>query len=178
MHFIILIITSLIVFIVARLIFALIYESLCKLFKSSGKDNMSFGVNLLFSLAFLGIYIQAFSGALQAVEQYMKTSLELYLVLVSIGVISMLWCYFRWDFKFKSRPRFGVNDKMTIIKKIFVYAVVMCFTFYYGYTNINKLVYGQEIDMTIMITNATIIPIIIALDRILNQIMNFIKQKE
>lgn len=178
MHFMILIMTSLIVFIIARLGFALIYEIFCKIFKSFVEDDRSVGMNLLFSLAFLSIYIQAFSGALQAVEQYLKTSLEVYLVLISIGVIAMFWCYFRWDFKLKSRPRFGANDKMTIIKKILVYAAIMCFTFYYGYTNINKLIYGQEIDMTIMITNATIIPIIIALDRILNQIMNFIKQKE
>lgn len=175
MYFIILLIISLIVFLGVRLVAILFYEILCCLFKSKEKNDMG-AFNFLFSLAFLGIYMQVFSGALQAVIPYMSTTLELYMVYTSLGIIAMIWCYFRWDFKFKAKPRFGKNDIMTVIKKIIVYSVVMCFSVYYGYVNINKLINGQEIDITILLVNATIVPVMIALDRILNQIMNLINQ--
>lgn len=46
----------------------------------------------------------------------------------------------------------------------------MIFSFYYRYVNLNKVINGSELDVFIVVTNITIIPGIIAFDRVLNQI--------
>lgn len=90
-----------------------------------------------------------------------------------IGVSAILWCYFNWELEWKAKPKFGEEDIQIIVKKIFVFSAIMIFTFYQGYKQLNKQFSGEEIDLSITVTNITIIPGIIALDRVLNQIKSF-----
>lgn len=122
--------------------------------------------------------MQAFLGAIEGVLKNNNFSnLEWYIIYTFIGISLMLWCYFSWDFKLKSIPRFGVDNVFITIKKSFVFICVMTFSFYYGYKTLNKAIVGEEIDIVTSITNATIVPGIIAFDRVLNQIMVLKKRK-
>ena len=53
----------------------------------------------------------------------------------------------------------------------------MLFTFYHGYAQVNKHFNGEDVDLVITITNLTVVPGIIALDRMLNQVRNLINEK-
>lgn len=59
-----------------------------------------------------------------------------------------------------------------------VFTFVMIFSFYYGYVNLNKVINGGGLDVFIVVTNITIIPGIIAFDRVLNQISVLKTQKK
>lgn len=173
MNIILILFSSLITFEGMRILFIGIYYVMCKIFKAS--NNMKF--SLAMSIFFLLGYIQAFLGATEGVaKQRTFSNLEEYIIYTLIGISMMLWCYFSWDFKFKSFPKFGINNKQIIIKKILVFTFIMIFSFYYGYENLIKIINKKEIDIFIAITNITIVPGIIALDRVLNQIVALKKE--
>lgn len=175
MNLLLILIASLITFLVIRVCFIGLYWILCKLFKST--NNIKF--DLIISFLFLIGFIQAFIGATEGVfiNRYLS-NLEWYFVYTFIGVSMILWCYFSWEFKWNAIPKFGINSKHIIIKKIIVFTFVMIFSFYYGYVNLNKVINGSELDVFIVVTNITIIPGIIAFDRVLNQISVLKKHKE
>lgn len=171
--------SSLIVLIVVRMIMILLYWILGKIFKSS-KDVMKF--DLVMSVAFYIIYIQGFLGTAQGILQNNKLSnAEWYFIYTFIGISSIIWCYFSWDLKWKARPQFAKVEIPMIIKKIIVFFLVMVFAFYYGYTQLNEN-FGGSIDeeekLLATLTNITIISGIIAFDRVLNQVSNYLKVRE
>lgn len=169
MNIFIVLFSSILVLILLRIIFIGLYFVLSKIFKAN--NNMKFDLGL--SIFFLLGYIQALLGAMQGVSNVNELSnLEWYILYTFIGISMMLWCYFNWDFQFKSIPKLAINKKQMTIKKIIVFILVMLFSFYYGYKTLDKAVIGEEIDLLITITNATIIPGIIAFDRVLNQIIS------
>lgn len=179
MSFIIILVTSILVFALFRVITLLLCSLVLKLFKL---PDCNTGFSLLLSIAFFLVYLQGFMGAIQGVMGKTDiTNLEWYLVYTFIGIAAMLWCYFSWSFEWKAKPQFAKNDFQMIIKKIIVFSAVMLFAFYQGYTQLDMNFGGnldEEKEMLVKVTNITIIPGIIALDRVLNQINNYIKKKK
>lgn len=173
MNLIIILFVSLLVLIALRYFFIGLYYAISKLLKLSG-NNVKF--DLVLSISFFCIYLEAFLGAVGGVlKGHSLSNLEWYFVYTCMGIASMFWCYFSWDLRLKAMPKFGANDKQTIVKKIVVFLFVMIFSFCYGYENANKIFMGEDVDALIALTNVTIIPGIIALDRVFNQIANWKK---
>lgn len=179
MNIVIILLVSLIVFIVSRMFFAFVYWLLAKILKL-GTYNMGF--DLLLSIGFYCVYVQTFLGAVQGVTNNNELSIaEWYFVYTFIGISSMIWCYFSWELKWKAKPQFAKEKMQMVVKKIIVFALVMLFAFYNGYTQLNDNFGGEineEKNLLITLTNITIIPGIIAFDRVLNQISIFIEMKK
>ncbi len=178
MNFIIILVTSLIVFAIFRLFFIGLFWVLNKIFKTP-ENSIKFDLGL--SIGFYLMYIQGFLGAVQGVSDNNKLSnVEWYFVLTFIGIISILWCYFSWEFKFKAKPQFAKYNIQMIIKKIIVFSLVMIFVLWQGYIQLDKKFGGnsnEEKEMLMSLASTTIVSGIIAFDRVLNQISNYFKEK-
>lgn len=171
MNIIIIVVTALVV----MFIFRLIVLSFCSILPRGNE-----GFDLFFSIALLIVYLASFIGAVEGVISKVKIiNLEGYLIYTFIGIASTLWCYFSWNLDWTAKPQFMKNDSQMIKKKIIVFSVLMVFAFYQGYTQLD-MIYGGKLDaekeMLVKITNITIVPGIIALDRVLNQIYSYIKE--
>lgn len=179
MNIAIILTVSLIVFVGFRLFFILLYWILGKLLKLSA-DTIKF--DFFMSIAFYILYIQGFLGAVSGVTKNNELSnAEWYFVYTFIGMSSMIWCYFSWELKWKAKPQFAREKIQMIVKKIIVFFLVMTFAFYQGYTQLDENLGGdinEEKKLLITLTNITIIPGVIAFDRVLNQISNYLKEKE
>lgn len=178
MNIVIILGASLIVFVGIRLFFIFVYWILKKIFKASS-DNEKF--DLCMSIAFCLMYIQTFLGAVSGVTKNNELSnAEWYFAYTFIGISLMLWCYFSWDLKLKAKPQFATQEIQMIVKKILVFLAVMIFAFYQGYTQLT-VKFGatleEEKELLVTLTNITIVPGVIALDRVLNQISNYLKKK-
>lgn len=174
MGFIKVVIISIALFFIWRLLFIGINVLGNYLYKS--KDSNPFS-GILFSIIFWLFYILIFGSVAQVVIPINDGNfLEWYYVFCFIGIASVIWCYFDWELKWKAIPTMTISEKKVSYKKIIVYVIAMIITLVYGYRNVNKILNNQEIDLFIAIINATILPSIIAVDRILNQIRNFKKQ--
>lgn len=173
MNIAIVLLTSLIVFVGIRLFLIFLYWILQKAFKDS-TDCMKF--EPIISIVFCLMYIQIFLVAVSDVSVNNKLSnAEWYFVYAFIGISLILWCYFNWDMKLKAKPVFGLNEKQIIIKKIFVFALVMIISFVNGYDTMYKEFYGKNVFPEIRVLNATMIVGVIAFDRVLNQVVNYKK---
>lgn len=168
MYFIVVLLSSLIVFVVTRLFLIFVGKISSMLLKLS--DNNLRKKDMILSVSFLVIYIQGFTGAVQGVINRGELSnLEWYMTYTCIGIACIIWCYFKWELAFKALPQFEYDKKAMAIKKILVFSLVMIISFYYGFAQTEKVINGKEVDTLLIIANATIIPGIIALDRIFNQ---------
>lgn len=178
MNIAIILATSLMVFAGFRLLFIFLSWALNKLFASIS-DNTKF--DLIMSIAFFFMFIQCFLGAVQGVTKNNELSnAEWYFVYTFVGISAMIWCYFSWELKVKARPQFAKEKTQMIVKKILVFAVVMAFAFYHGYTQLNEKFGGgldEDKKVLITLTNVTIIPGIIAFDRVLNQMSAYLNEK-
>ena len=151
-------------------------NALCNYFTKS-KESNPFS-NLLFSIAFWLFYILILGTIAEIVIPFKENnSLEWYFVFCFIGIASVIWCYFDWELDWKAKPTMTISDKNVSYKKIIVYMIALIITLVYGYWNVNKILNIQDMDIFIAIVNATILPSVIATDRILSQIRNFKKQK-
>lgn len=176
MNIVLILFTSLIVFIGIRLVFVFLYWILQKMFRLSG-DNLKFDFGM--SVGFYGVYIQSFLGAVLGVAKNNElNNTEWYFVYTFIGIVSMLWCYFSWDMRLRALPKFGLNDKQVVIKKITVFALVMFFSFINGYADMCEEFNMHEMFPEIKVLNSTMIVGVIAFDRFLNQIANYKKLKQ
>lgn len=167
--------SSIIVLILVRALMLIVLKVLALIFKYS--DANLADRNPLFSIIFLVIYIQGFFGAVLGVSSSKELSdLEWYIVYTCMGVACIVWCYFKWELSWKALPKLEDNTAIAIkIKKIIVYSFVMIISFHYGYGQTKKLLSGNDVDGLLIIANATIIPGIIALDRVFNQIQSLRK---
>lgn len=130
-------------------------------------------------LGFWGISILMF-GVPRQTDESLK-NLAWYVVFTFFGVAAIIWCYFRWDFKWKAIPRFEDDKTVMALKKIIVFCVVMGFAFYHGYEQMDAIFKGKNADDILKVYNVTIISGMIALDRVLNQVSsvcNGMKDKE
>jgi hypothetical protein len=137
-----------------------------KILKTSTLTSDKFDLGM--SVAFLIIYLQSYIGAIQVVDKRLS-DLDWYILFTLIGIIGILWCYFKWDLKINSYPKFNPNKQQIAIKKIIVFLGVMAFSFCFGYNYIEHNVGGKEIDISLQLINVTTISGIIAFDRVINQ---------
>lgn len=169
---------SIILFIVIRIPFVVIYWLSEKISKSSCKSEK---LDLFLSIAFFFMYLEGFLGAAQEVANSCGLSnAEWYFVYTYIGVSAIIWCYFSWELKWKAKPQFAKQKPQMIVKKTIVFFCVMLFAFYNGYTQLSKNFGGgidDETNLLVTLTNITIIPGVIAFDRVLNQISNYLNEK-
>lgn len=179
MNITIILLTSLVIFIVIRMLFILLNWVLGKILKLT---TYSVGFDLLISIAFYMLYVLIFLSAVQGVSNKIElNNAEWYFVYTFIGISSMIWCYFSWELELKAKPQFAKEKVHVTVKKIVVFAFVMLFTFYSGYTQLNKNLGGgidEQKELLITVTNITIISGIIAFDRVLNQISTYIEMKK
>ena len=174
MRFLHVVVISGIFFLLWRLLFIGI-NALCNYFTKS-KESNPFS-NLLFSIGFWLFYILIFVTLAEIVIPFKENnSLEWYCVCCFIGIASVIWCYFDWELDWKAKPTMAISDKNVTYKKIIVYMIALIITLVYGYWNVSKILNIQDMDIFIAIVNATILPSVIATDRILNQIRNFKKK--
>lgn len=174
MGFLNVVIISIIIFLVWRLLYIGINALGEYVTKSKGANPFS---NLFFSIAFWLFYILILGTVAKIVIPFNdNNSLEWYFVFCFIGIASVIWCYFDWELDWKAKPTMTISDKNVSYKKIIVYMIALIITLVYGYWNVNKILNIQDMDIFIAIVNATILPSVIATDRILNQIRNFKKQ--
>lgn len=166
MNFIIIIISSVLAFIPFCLFLIVTNKGVIKLMKSA-EESMKF--NFPVSFSFLILYIQIYFVVIKCIINENINSLEWYLIYTCIGGICVIWCYFKWESKI-ILPQFNVDKKQLAQKKMVVYIFVMVFSLYHGYIQIEKMLNGVEVDIILAVSNVTIIPGIIALDRVLNQI--------
>ncbi len=173
-------IMSLALFCVIRIIMIWIYMIIEKKYRV--KDNEE-KFDLCFSFCFYGIYLCCYFNAAENVSTIYKLSnLEWYIIYTYIGILSVVWCYFSWRLKWKARPQFVKNERELILKKIIVFLAVMIEAFAYGYIQLNQKFSDTFVEddkiLLMAIVNITIIPGIIAFDRVLNQIKLYINLKE
>jgi hypothetical protein len=83
----------------------------------------------------------------------------------SIGIILISWCYFTWNSNF---PLFSLenDDYHKKFKKIIVYGLVLLYTVINNYSKIMPI----ENKETFELISNTVVIVILAVDRILNQL--------
>lgn len=168
MYFMVILLSSFIVFILMRLLMILVGKIVLRLLKLSD-DNLR-KKDIFLSVCFMILYIQGFLGTVQGViNSRVLSNLEWYMTYTCIGIVCIIWCYFKWELTFKTLPKFEDDKIAMAIKKIIVFGIVMIISFYYGYAQTEKVINGKDVDALLIIANATILPGIIALDRIFNQ---------
>ena len=167
---------TLVLLFVFRLAFLTLYMILCKIFNVS--NNV--GTQMTLSGLFLIIYLQTWLGAVQGTFKNTEVinNIEAYLIYTFVGIAMIVWCYIEWDFEWKAIPKFGKNNKHMKLKKIIVFTIVMFFVFYQGYCQLNNRLNGEEVDLLVVIANITIVPGIIAFDRVLNQITSLLNDNK
>lgn len=93
-----------------------------------------------------------------------------YIIISYSGIAATTWCHFHWDLRKHAKPKFERDKSIIAVKKVFVFTLVMFFSFYYGCQQMNALLMNEKVDAALTIYNVTIISGIISLDRVLNQI--------
>ncbi|MFQ9696549.1 MAG: hypothetical protein ACLRY5_06950 [Zhenhengia sp.] len=98
--------------------------------------------------------------------------IEGFVILAMIGIISIVWCYYNWDYKsIFTLPKLESKTRRSV-KKIIIFSFVAIFTIGYGYMQVVNAVEGVKVDVIYTITNTTIIATMIAIDRVLSQVIN------
>lgn len=152
--------------IIVRLIFVGI-EWFCTK-KSINKDEK---FNASLSLGFILLFLVGFCCAtLVVLQKKTFNDLEAYVLVICIGIYTILWCYFEWSGGIKQIPRISVDKRMIALKKIFVFSIVMVFSIFMGYLQMKKLIYENDVDIYILLANATLISSMLAFDRVMNQV--------
>ncbi len=128
--------------------------------------------SLIDSCMFIFIFLFLYGSTVEAATNLWTIgNFEWYLIFMFIGITCVLWIYFKWEFT-KFFPRIDVNNKEILaVKKIIIFTIVMLLSFIYGYAQILKIAVGKEIEPLTLVANYTIIPGIIALDRVMNQVI-------
>ena len=169
MNFLIILLAFFVALVIARIPFVWVYNSEGKVHKGFEQILLSFGI--------LGLFIVIWSAIVSKylTEKQVNDNLILYCVLAFLGIAAIIWCYFRWDLKWKAKPELE-EENVLALKKTFVFVLIMLFAFYHGYKQMDAIFNGVEVDSTLTVYNVTMISGIIALDRVLNQV-TFIYKK-
>lgn len=172
MSFIVVLVSSVIAFILVRLFLYLVTVLLMKVLKAEVSNKLYIPLSVFYLL----FYLQCFIGAVYGVST--TSVLELYLIYTFIGVACVMWCYFKWDIKFLSVPKFNSNSKEVALKKLIVFSVVFVISLYYGYSQLLKTLNNIEVNLSIVLANITIVPGMIAFDRVMSQLVSLFKRSE
>lgn len=173
MIFFVIVIIAFVMFILTRILLILLSKILLLVFKEINQNPVErdFGMSMVFLLMYVSFYVKA-------MEVINKTNIignfDWYLIYTFIGITCVLWIYFKWEFSMFV-PRIELDKKTLAIKKIVIFTIVMLTSFCYGYAQILKITDGKEIEALTLVANYTIIPGIIALDRVMNQVICLIE---
>lgn len=124
-------------------------------------------VSCLMYLIFTFVY---FKTMVKLIPSLHEAYLDVYLLMTIYGIFAVLWAYMSWDMDHWFRPITFAKNKDVIIKKGVIFAVVLIGVFTFGYYQ--TLTYTGRVTMNplLSITNISILAIIIAFDRVINQI--------
>lgn len=141
-----------------------------RIYKKAGNTQMSFSISLSIGVqvVFISIWILAISRG----NVLGLTNLQAYAALCITSFFSVFWCYFSWDIEHIFVLPRKAKPTERRIKKIILYTLIYIFTVFQGYYQtmhaINK---ESEISALLSVANYSIVVGIIALDRIMNQII-------
>ena len=156
----------------------------CIKYFSGGELNLSSPLVSFFNGLLSVIHITFFSFIFNSLmKKYMPSEVNLlegFSFFISLGIFGLVWCYFRWEFKLKSFPRLDIDENSLFLmgKKIFIYALMLVCSFYYGFLQLKDIVYGHEIDPLSFVFCAIIMPCTVAIDRLLNQLVLLARVKK
>ena len=167
MNFAIILLVSLVAFLCTRILFTLVYTLLLNAQKESDKTFE----RVLLSCVMLGTFIVIWSVTIYncMIKKQVTDNLVWYVIFTFFGISAIIWCYFRWDLKWKAKPKLEEDKIVLALKKTLVFTLVMIFAFYHGYKQMDAIFKDVKADSTLTVYNVTLISGIIALDRVLNQ---------
>ena len=96
--------------------------------------------------------------------------LDVYLLMTIYGIFAVLWAYFSWNMDHWFRPVSFAENKDVIIKKGVIFTVVLVGVFVFGYYQTLTYANKEVLNPLLNITNMSVFAIIIAFDRVINQI--------
>lgn len=124
-------------------------------------------VSCLLYLIFTFVFFKTMIKLLPSLHE---AYIDVYLLMTVYGIFAVLWAYLSWDMDHWFRPITFAKNKDVVIKKGVIFAVVLVGVFVFGYYQ--TLSYARKIAVNPLfsITNLSIFAIIIAFDRVINQI--------
>ena len=124
-------------------------------------------VSCLLYVIFTFVYFRTLFNLIPSLhEAYM----DVYLLMVVYSVFAVLWAYLSWDMDHWFRPVTFALNKDVIIKKGILYAVVLVGAFVFGFYQTKVYIGELSVNPLYSIANLSIFTIIIALDRVVNQV--------
>lgn len=124
-------------------------------------------VSILMYLIFTFVF---FKTMINLIPSFHDAYLDVYLLMTIYGIFAVLWAYFSWDMDHWLRPITFAENKDVIIKKGVIFTVVLVGVFVYGLFQTISYADKTTINPLLSITNLSIFAIIIAFDRVINQI--------
>lgn len=123
--------------------------------------------SVLLYLVFTLVY---FKTMVMLIPSLIDAYMDIYLLMVIYGIFSVFWAYLSWDMDHWFRPITFAQNKDVIIKKGILYAIVFVGAFVLGIHQTRSYVGAGSVDPLYNIANISILTVIIALDRVMNQI--------
>lgn len=163
--------SALLVFMMLKIIIVIACKGTRKVLKIPEDKEMtySFYLSVVIQVAFIMTWFQSIVAGSNLLE---LTNLEAYISLCLIGVFSVLWCYFSWDiehifvFPRKAKPKERRAKKLLVY--LLIYIFVVCQGYYQVLHAIDK---NYEVNALLSVSYYSIVVGIIALDRIMNQLI-------
>ncbi len=123
--------------------------------------------SILLYLVFTFVY---FKTLVIMIPSLYDAYLDVYILLVIYGCFSVFWAYFSWDMDHLFRPITFALNKDVIIKKGIIYFIVLVGALVLGVHQTKQFVGIGSVEPLYSIANISILTVIIALDRVMNQI--------
>lgn len=166
------IVVAFIVFLGFKFIMVMGFRLADKIFGIKEQNHGRF--DLLISIAIHILFLLIWMACIDsAVKTFKMSDLEFYISFCLIGFFSVIWCYFSWDAEhFFVKPHVA-SEEAQRAKKIILYLLILVFVMCQGYQQTLHLANNSyEVNILFSMTNYSIIVGAIALDRVMNQIIN------
>lgn len=156
---------SLILFLVLKIFLVGIFWLSHKLFHTASRFDFTLSTSLYFCFVMLYMIIVSKFERMNRV-----TFVEDYIALCIIGFVSVIWAYGSWRAdKILIKPSWAKKNELKT-KKIVIYVLLLIFSSYLGYQQVNGIVNNHQVNQLLVIANYSIITSFIALDRIMTQL--------
>lgn len=178
MKFLFVLFVSVVLLVLCRFIYILIggvlYRLISKLYnKVVSLKTKDKSTRFTMSLMSIGVYLMLFFFT---IDKFMvePNYIDVYLLYTFMGILAVIWCYFKWDLSWKALPKFDIDSDIVSAKKAVIFFLVTVFVFGYGYQQSQNIFFNKKLGVSMVLFNATVIPGLLALDRLLAQISNLI----
>lgn len=156
-------------FIVYRILLILIGHLFTFLSKKESHfyHEKEMAISCLMYLIFTFVFFRTMINLIPSLHE---AYLDIYLLMTIYGIFAVLWAYYSWDMDHWFRPITFAENKDVVIKRGVIFTVVLVGVFLFGYYQ--TLIYTGNVSSNPLfsITNLSIFAIIIAFDRVMNQI--------